>query len=306
MAQAVRESSVKANESGGLLIALGGFALLSLGDAVVKTMAGMWPGTAIATLRYALGAIGLWTLLIAREGPAAFRPPRPGIQCLRGLAVALATTGFFSALFVMPLADATAITFTSPMLTALLAALVLGEPARRATWLATVAAFAGVMIVLRPNFLALGWTALLPLLSALGMSILVIGNRAVAGAASALAMQAYVAIAAVPILLAITLIGHASGLPPLHVGWPLWSVAARCALVAVSASIAHWLIFLGTTRAGAATIAPATYVQLLVAITLGWAAFGETPDAMTLLGAAIIVAAGLALWRSGRQGAAGG
>jgi len=300
-ARAARKSSVKANESGGLLIALCGFALLSLGDAVVKTMAGMWPGTAIALLRYALGAVGLWALLLAREGPAALRVPRPGTQLLRGLAVALATTGFFSALFVMPLADATAITFTSPMLTALLAALVLGEPARRATWLATLAAFAGVMIVLRPNFLELGWTALLPLLSALGMSVLVIGNRAVAGAASALAMQAYVAAAAVPMLLAITLAGHVSGFPPLHVSWPHWSVVARCALVAVSASTAHWLIFLGTTRAGAATIAPATYVQLLVAITLGWVAFGETPDAMTLLGAAIIVAAGLLLWRTGRQ-----
>lgn len=292
---------MKANESGGLLIALCGFALLSLGDAVVKTMAGMWPGTAIALLRYALGAVGLWAILLAREGPTALRVPRPGVQLLRGLAVALATTGFFSALFVMPLADATAITFTSPMLTALLAALVLGEPARRATWLATLAAFAGVMIVLRPNVMTLGWSALLPLLSALGMSVLVIGNRAVAGAASALAMQAYVAAAAVPILLAITLAGHASGFPPLQVGWPDWSVLARCALVAVSASTAHWLIFLGTTRAGAATIAPATYVQLLVAITLGWVAFGEPPDAMTLIGAAIIVAAGLALWRAGRR-----
>jgi len=301
MPRVAGEIGLKSNESNGLLIALCGFALLSLGDAVIKSMAGLWPGTAIALLRYGLGAVGLAALLLAREGPAAFRPPRPGVQAMRGLAVALATTGFFSALFVMPLADATAITFTSPMLTALLAALVLGEPARRATWLATLAAFAGVLIVLRPNFLALGWTALLPLVSALGMSLLVIGNRAVAGAASALAMQTYVASAAVPVLLVITLAGHLSGYPPLHVGWPQWSVVARCALVACSATGAHWLIFLGTTRAGAATIAPATYVQLLVAITLGWAAFGETPDAMTLLGAAIIVIAGLALWRAGRQ-----
>ena len=139
------------------------------------------------------------------------------------------------------------------------------------------------------------------MLAAIGMSLLVICNRAAAAAASALAMQAYVAGAAVPLLLLATLAGHFSGFPPLHVGVPDWSIVARCALVAITASSAHYLIFLGTTRAGAATIAPATYVQLLVATTLGWLAFGERPDAMAMLGAAIIVAAGLYLWRAGRQ-----
>lgn len=283
------------------MLAICGFALLSCGDAVIKTMAGLWPAPAIAMLRYVFGAMGLWAILAVREGPASFTPPRPAIQLLRGLSVGMATTGFFSALFVMPIAEATAITFTSPMITSILAALLLNEPARRETWIATVVAFAGVLIVLRPNFLALGWTALLPLLSAVGMSLLVICNRAVAAAASALAMQAYVAGAAVPLLLAVTFAGHASGFAPLHVTAPEWSVVARCALVAVSASCAHWLIFLGTTRAGAATIAPATYVQLLVATSLGWLAFGESPDAMAMAGAAIIVAAGLYLWRAGRR-----
>lgn len=292
---------LKQNESAGLLMAIGGFALLSLGDAVIKTMAGMWPATALATLRYAFGAVGLSAILLARQGPRAFVPPRPAIQMLRGFAVATATVGFFSAVFVMPLADATAITFTSPMLTSILAAALLGEPARRETWFATIFAFAGVLVVLRPNIAALGWTALLPLLSAFGMSLLVICNRAVAGAASPLAMQAYVAGAATPLLLAAALAGHFSGFPPLHVGVPDWSVGARCAVVAVTATSAHWLIFLGTTRAGAATIAPATYVQLLVATTLGWAVFGDAPDAIAMIGAAMIVGAGLYMWVVSRR-----
>ena len=291
---------MQASESRGLLLALAGFSLLSLGDSVVKTMAGEWAPTAIALTRYLLGAAGLSALLLAREGPAAFRAPRPGIQLMRGFAVAMATCGFFTAVFLMPLAEATAITFTSPMFTALVAALVLGEPARRETWVATVLAFIGVLIVMRPNFAAIGWPALLPLASALGMSLLVIGNRAVAGTASPLAMQAFVACAAAPLLAAFTLAGHASGIPRFGVGWPDWTVIARCAFVAVSASTAHWLIFLGTTRAGAATVAPMTYVQLLVAGTIGWIGFGERPDALALAGAALIVAAGIYLWRAGR------
>lgn len=291
---------MRANERSGLLFALAGFALLSFGDAVVKTMTGQWAPTAIATLRYVLGAIGLGALLLAREGAAAFRMPHPRVQLLRGTAVALATVGFFSAVFVMPLAAATAITFTSPMLTALLAALVLGEPARRETWIASCVAFIGVLIVLRPNFLAAGWAALLPVLSAVGMSVLMIGNRFVAGKASGLAMQFFVAAAATPILLLAATGFHFSGIASFAVGWPDWSVVARCALVACSATCAHWLIYIGTTRAGAGSVAPMTYIQLLLATLLGWAVFGNHPDALTLLGAAVIIGAGLYLWRAGR------
>lgn len=263
-------------------------------------MAGLWAPSAIAMTRYVLGAIGLAAVLAARQGPTGFIAPFPKIQWLRGAAVAVATMGFFSAVFVMPLAEATAITFTSPMITAILAALFLGEPARRETWIASVIAFAGVLIVLRPNFVALGWTALLPLLTALGMSALMIGNRAMAGKATPLAMQFFVAAAASPLLIGATLIGNASGIERLAVHLPHWSVLARCAVVAVSASFAHLLIYMGTTRAGAAAIAPMTYVQLVVALVLGWLLFGDMPDAVAMMGALIIVVAGLYLWRSGR------
>lgn len=292
---------MRGSERSGLVLALAGFALLSVGDAVVKTLVGEWPPTAVAALRYALGAVGLAALLFVRRGQAGFTVPHPRVQLLRGAGVAMATVGFFSAIYVMPLASATAITFTSPMLTALLAAVFLGEPARRETWLATVAAFIGVLVVLRPNFAAAGWAALLPLLAAFGMSLLMIGNRFLAGKASPLSMQFTVAGIAAPLLLLAAFVGDRSGAAGFVVGWPHWSVIARCALVALTASTAHWLVFLGTTRAGAATVAPMTYVQLLIASVLGWTFFGNRPDGLTLLGGAIIVGAGLYLWRAGRM-----
>ena len=87
----------------------------------------------------------------------------------------------------------------------------------------------------------------------------------------------------------------------LHIGWPHWSVVLRCCIIAVSASCAHSLIYLATTRAGAGTIAPMTYVQLLVAGMFGWFQFGERPDFAAFGGAAIIIGAGLYLWHSGRM-----
>ena len=284
----------------GLLYALCGFALLAMGDAVIKSIAGAWPGTAVAALRYAIGAIGLGTLLFLKEGRQGFALPMPKMQLLRGFSVALATICFFSAIFLMPLADATAIGFTSPMITVIFSAIFLNERTPATKWLAIVIAFGGVLLIMRPNVAELGWVALLPLVAAMSMALVMMGNRVVAGAGSPLLMQFLVASVAVPFILSAAFIGHFSGVPALHVGVPDWTIIVRCMLVAVIASCAHWLIFMATTRASAAAIAPMTYVQLLIAIGLGIILFGDWPDLTSLAGAGIIIASGLILWRGSR------
>ena len=281
----------------GLLFALCGFALLSVGDAVIKSIAGAWPGTAVAALRYSIGAIGLGTLLFLKEGRQGFAIPMPRFQLLRGCAVALATICFFSSIFLMPLAEATAIGFTSPMITGILSFIFLREATSRTKWLATVMAFGGVLLIMRPNLAELGWAALLPLVAALSMACVMIGNRAVAGAGSPLLMQFLVASVAVPFILTAAILGHFSGFDALHIDVPDWTIVARCAVVAMTATSAHWLIFMGTTRASAADIAPMSYVQLLIALALGILIFGDWPDLTSLTGSGIIIAAGMLLWR---------
>jgi drug/metabolite transporter (DMT)-like permease len=277
-----------------------GFALLSIGDAVIKSIAGAWPGTAVAALRYSIGAIGLGTLLFLKEGRQGFAMPLPKLQWLRGFSVAMATICFFSSIFLMPLADATAIGFTSPMITAIFSAIFLHERTHATKWIAIFVAFGGVLMIMRPNVMELGWVALLPLAAAMSMAFMIIGNRAVAGTGSPLLMQFLVASLAVPFILGAAFIGHFSGLEALHVGVPDWTIIARCTLVAVTASFAHWLIYMATTRASAAEIAPMTYVQLLIAVGLGIILFGDWPDLTSLAGAGIIVASGLILWRGSR------
>ena len=284
----------------GLLYALCGFALLSIGDAVIKSIAGAWPGTAVAALRYSIGAIGLGTLLFLKEGRQGFAMPLPKLQWLRGFSVAMATIFFFSSIFLMPLADATAIGFTSPMITAIFSAIFLHERTHATKWIAIFVAFGGVLMIMRPNVMELGWVALLPLAAAMSMAFMIIGNRAVAGTGSPLLMQFLVASLAVPFILGAAFIGHFSGVEALHVGIPDWTIIARCTLVAVTASFSHWMIYMATTRASAAEIAPMTYVQLLIAVGLGIILFGDWPDLTSLAGAGIIVASGLILWRGSR------
>lgn len=281
-----------------LVLALCGFSVLSIGDAVVKSLAGAWPGTAVAALRYSFGAIGLAALVRATAGRKGFALPNPWLQLGRGAAVALATICFFMAVMALPLADATAIQFTSPMLTGLLSPFVLGERAPRAVWGATIVAFAGVLIVLRPNLLALGPAAFWPLGAAFGMAWLMIFNRKAAGLASPLAMQLLLAAMAAPILIVAATLLHLSGGTAFQVPPPSAEVILKCALVALTATTGHWLIYSATVRANAAIIAPMTYVQLIIATLLGWAWFGHAPDAARLGGAALIILAGLWLWRS--------
>jgi len=284
-----------------LLVALAGFTILAMGDVVAKSMAADWPGSAIAALRYTFGALGLAALVALRYGRPAFVLPRPWVQLGRGLAVGTATATFFLSLRVMPLADATAIVFTSPIWTVILSFLFLRERPKPAVLVSIMLASAGVLLILRPNVLAFGWEAVLPLIAAVAMAVLFILNRKVGGLAPVIVMQFIVAVMALPILYALTLLGHVSGDPAQVVDWPEPSVVLRAALVAVTATLGHFFIFRATELASASTIAPMTYVQLLVAVVAGMIFFGDYPTFAMAGGAALIISGGLWLWRSQRN-----
>lgn len=288
-------------ERTGMLLAVLGFSVLSLGDAVIKSMAGAWPVMAVAALRFAISAVALGVAVAVKEGPRALFPRDAWLQLGRGLSTAISSLSFFAAIFIMPMAETVAIVFLSPVLTAILSGPLLGEKVRRAVWFASAMSLVGVALVLRPNLAELGLAAFLPVLTAVFMSLVFILNRASAGRGSILSMQFFNSGIAAVVLVAVAFLARDSGLQMAQFGWPDWDVVARCALVAITATTAHWLIYSGTMRAGASQIAPASYVQLLVATALGWWIFGNRPDFPTLAGAACIVFAGIYLWRDSKR-----
>lgn len=279
---------------------MSGFMVLSVGDSFVKSLAGQWPATAIAALRYLVAAIGLGAFLAARNGPAVFRVPRPGLQLARGAAVSVATLGSFFGVQLIPLADAVSIAFISPVITALISTLVLKEPAHWTVWVSIALSFCGVLIVLKPG-LAFDAARLFPLTAAFALAILVILNRKAAGLAPPLVMQFYVTVAGLPFLIPAAIIGHFTGMPALHVPMPSLHVLLVVALVAVIATTGHMLVFIGTTRLSASVVAPLTYVQLLTAGAIGWIFFDNPPTPSTWIGAAFIVGGGLILFQHQRR-----
>ena len=288
------------SDRAGLLFALAGFCTLSIGDAIIKGMAGEWPATAMAATRYIVGTLVLAVLMVRHEGWRSLALPVWGLQWLRGIAISLSAVSMFLAVWIMPLTEATAIFFTQPIITSVLAMLFLNERARLGTWLATFVAFVGVFIVLRPTFETAGWGVLLPLAGATAMSVVIILNRKTHGSKSVLTLQYYMSVTAMIFLLFATAAGHLSGADGFTMHWPDWTIVARCAFIGCSATLAQWLIYMGTAKAGAGTIAPMTYGQLLMAVALGAIFFGDFPDLVALMGAAIIIASGLYLWWQAR------
>lgn len=268
---------------------------------MIKSASGEWPGMAVAALRFTIGAIGLGVVLLLVEGREGFRFPRPKVQLARGFFLAAATLTFFTSIFMMPLATAVSIQFMAPLLTAVISSLLYREKLSPGRWIATLVAFVGVIIVLRPSFADLGVAALLPLAAAFGMSGLMMTNARAAGSGSVLLMQFIVAAIAAPILVLAAAIGHLSGYPPLQVGWPSGHVILVCTVVAVSASFAHMLIYTATVRGSAAVVAPMVYVQILVAIGIGVVFYSDYPDLVALAGTGIIIASGIYLLRDGRK-----
>jgi drug/metabolite transporter (DMT)-like permease len=285
----------------GFLFAAAGFALLSCGDAVIKSASADWPVPAIAFLRFLIAIPLLSIVIAAGQGREGFRISRPWLQFARGLALAISSTLFFLSIFFMPISEAAAISFLSPIFTAILSRIFYREPIKASAWMMTAISLIGVVLILRPNIAVLGPIALLPVGSALTFSVLIMLNRIAVGTGSGFAMQWAAALSVAPIMAIVAWAGDASGLPQFAIDMPLASVVVKCAIVAISASVAHWLIYQGTVRVTAADAAPAVYVQLPVALTIDALVFGHFPDWMAVAGAALIVLAGIGMWRVQRR-----
>ena len=87
------------SDRAGLLYALAGFCTLSIGDAIIKGMAGEWPAPAMAATRYVVGTLLLAILLARSEGWPALRLPKDPLQWVRGVAISLSAVGMFLAVF---------------------------------------------------------------------------------------------------------------------------------------------------------------------------------------------------------------
>jgi drug/metabolite transporter (DMT)-like permease len=266
-----------------MMLSMAGF---SLNDAFLKTVAGELPLFQAVFLR-GLIVVALTGALGWSQGAFAYRPGRRdrrliGWRCLGEIG---GTICFLTALFNMPIANASAILQSVPLAVTLGAALFLGEPVGWRRYLAIGVGFMGVLVIVRPGAEGLNAYALWAV-AAIGFIVVRdLSTRSLSPGAPALAIV-FVAAAAITVTAGLlSIVGGWSALAPAHVG--ALSLSAVCLLVG-------YLFGVKTMRIGEIGFTqPFRYTLLIWAMLSGIVLFGEWPDVWMLIGSAIIVATGL-------------
>ncbi len=278
----------------GALLMMAAMAAFTINDAFMKLLAGQMP------LFQAIFLRGLATTVVflalawhmdALRLPAGARDRR--LLALRTLAEIGAAGCFLTALFNMPLANATAILQSLPLAVTLAGALFLREPVGPRRWSAIAIGFVGVMLIVRPG--AEGFTvySLLALASVGFVTLRDIATRQMSAALPSVTVA----------LAASTGVMVAFGVASVPGDWvtPTPAMLAVLAGAAVFVIAGYMLGVLVMRRGEVGFIAPFRYTSLLWALALGWLVFGDWPAPLTLAGAAIVVATGsFTLWRGGR------
>jgi drug/metabolite transporter (DMT)-like permease len=234
--------------------------------------------------RYTVHLAVMLVLLWPRMGLKLIETKRPGLQVLRGLLLVASTMFFYFALRHMPLAEAAAISFVGPVLTTLLAGWMLGEKATLRQWVAVVLGFSGVLVIIRPGGGLFTPAAVFPLVTALLFSVYQIVTRKLAGREHPHTTLFYTA-----------LVGGA--VTSLALPWGLQAPTVLQVLfmigIGVLGGYGHYLLIRAMNHASPTTLAPFIYSQLVWSTLLAYLVFRDFPDSGSLIGMAVIVAAGL-------------
>jgi drug/metabolite transporter (DMT)-like permease len=239
------------------------------------------------TIRY-LGSFLLVALLLnPRTRPAILRTSRPALQVARGLGLVAASVCLFTALKFLPLTSTTSITFSAPLLVALLARPLLGETLGPRRFAAVVVGFLGVLVLTQPWTRTFHPALALALLCAGITSLYTIVTRILATNDTPETTMFYTG-----------MVGAIAVLPIVPFVWETpTDILSWIAMTTMSifGALGHWLLILAHRKAPASIIAPFFYAQLIWAVGLGALLFNERPDRWTLLGGIIVVGSGLYL-----------
>jgi drug/metabolite transporter (DMT)-like permease len=210
----------------------------------------------------------------------------------------------FGSLARLPLAEATAISFASPLVTVALAALMLHERVRIYRWSAVGIGFVGVILMLVPHFDAARLAASHTATQTAGAAMALAGAFCNAGAVIQTRRLTDTETTS-SIVLYFSFICSVGGLLTLPFGWIMPSPWELFLLVSIGVlgGVAHLILTESYRFAPASVIAPFDYAAIIFAFLIGYAVFGEVPTFVVIVGAAIVVAAGLfVLWRERQLG----
>ena len=279
------------------LLMMGSLALLSFNDVAIKAVAVVVPLAQVIVLRNAITSTALAFVLTRTRN--AFRLDRRDwfLVVLRAIGEAGAAYFYLEALVHMPFANLVAILQSAPFVVTLAAALFLGESVgwRRIT--AILVGFVGVLLILRPGTDGFDIYSIYVLISVLFITLRDLSTRRLSPQVPAMTVTFFTSTL---VMLTYLVVGLGTPWVPMP-GWTLALTVAAAGLV-----LSSYVTIIHAMRIGeVAFVSPFRYTSLLFALVLGLVLFDEWPEALTLVGAAIVVASGLfMLYREHKLGRA--
>ncbi|HWK87389.1 MAG TPA: DMT family transporter [Xanthobacteraceae bacterium] len=278
----------KSGAGAGIALMLLACLVFSLNDTLGKWLVATYTVGQLLLIRSAAAMLILLPFLLRREALAEFSAaPRPRLQILRVVLSSVESALFYWAVVYLPLADVVTFYLAGPIFVTAFSALLLKEQVGWRRWSAVLAGFAGVVIAMRPSAASFSWPALIALTGCVSFALLMIATRAVRGTSDLVLVTGQMAGALV------------LGIVMAPIGWvsPSARDFALLGLLGVVAMFAHVCVNRSLKLAPASVVVPYQYTFILWAIVFGYFVFGDVPDAMLLTGAAIIVAAGIFIFR---------
>ncbi len=281
------------------------FALLAFAcqDTLIKSLGEQYSVLEILSARNGIVLVILVVFASARRGPSLLRTGSPGPLLLRGVFAFLAFSTYYTALVVIPLAQAAAVFMTAPLFVTVLSAPLLGEQVRPHLWVAVVFGFLAALYILQPGTEMFRVVVALPLFSALCYALVPILTRRIGVREHAVTIAVYASFSQFALCLAGSLLAallarqtEADELTYVLARDWRWPTVADFFLMLLS-GLVFTVGLLSITQAyriaAVGTVAPFEYAYLVWASLLGFLAFGDVPDARALLGGGAVVCSGL-------------
>ena len=237
----------------------------------------------VAFFRNLFGFMAILPMLL-RAGRSGLASEQPKLQILRGVTGIAAMLTWFYALSVVPIATATALSFTAAVFASLGALVFLGEKMRLRRWIAVIISFVGVLIILRPGTGGFDANALLVLLSASMWGAGVVIVKQLSRTDTGVSIVGWMGITLTTL-----------SIPPAILVWTTPSVTQLCwlALIGMLGTIGHLTMIRGLRQAETTAVMSVDFARLLWATLLGSFFFADPVDAFTWVGGGVIFASGI-------------
>jgi len=277
----------------GILLMIASVFVFALVNALVKYLEDDYPVGEVVFFRSIFSLLFSLGLLARNGGLQSLRTNRLTEHVGRGTLQFISMVCIFIAYHWMPLADAVAITFSSPLFLTVLSIPILGEKVGRHRWGAVLVGFIGILIMVRPGEGVLSLGALLALVNAGLSASVTIALRRMSLTERPVTLVTYQAIVASVLSIAAVPFGWVT---------PTWQGGIGLAAVGLISGVGQILWTQAFKLAPAAVLAPFSYTSMIWAIGLGFLVWGDVPTPLLLLGALVVVASGLyILYRETRR-----